>query len=114
MTRAASENVRRQAIVDWVNEYLERHPCVWCGESNPIVLEFDHLDHAEKSWAIGRAIANVPSIARLEKEVAKTQVLCANCHRVKTARERGSHRWRKYGGGQRQLKSGKALLLARR
>lgn len=88
---------RRVAVVEWINRYLEEHPCVWCGEDNPIVLEFDHIDHGAKRWEIARAIALVPSVSSLELEVSKTQVLCANCHRIKTAQERGSIRWRRYG-----------------
>lgn len=68
--------------------YLLRHPCVDCGESNPIVLEFDHV-RGEKRDSISRLIGDKYSLKVIMEEVDKCVVRCANCHRIKTA-ERGN------------------------
>jgi len=70
-------------------EYFVAHPCVDCGETDPVVLEFDHL--RDKRFDIGQALAfrNWTSILA---EIAKCEVVCANCHRRRTARRRGSLR----------------------
>lgn len=47
-----------------------------CGESDPVVLEFDHRDPSLK---LGR-VMEVTNM-RLEDEVDKCDVRCANCHR---------------------------------
>jgi hypothetical protein len=70
-------------------EYLRDHPCVDCGESDPLVLEFDHV--GEKSFEIGAGLPdrNWDSILR---EIAKCEVVCANCHRRRTAQRFGTVR----------------------
>lgn len=67
--------------------YLSTHPCVLCGEEDPLVLEFDHLQ--DKEFCISRGLGDAYSIDRLQKEIEKCQVLCANCHKRKTARDQG-------------------------
>jgi hypothetical protein len=53
------------------------------------VLEFDHL--ADKSFDIGQALSyrNWQSIL---DEIEKCEVVCANCHRRRTARRNGTVR----------------------
>jgi hypothetical protein len=66
-------------------QFLRSHPCVDCGEDDVLVLEFDHV--AEKSFQITAAIT-YRSWADILVEIAKCDVVCANCHRRRTA-ERG-------------------------
>jgi hypothetical protein len=70
-------------------EYFKGHPCVDCGEDDPVVLEFDHL--GEKLFDIGREIHNRGWQSILD-EIEKCEVVCANCHRRRTARRRGALR----------------------
>ena len=83
----------RAKIKQWLHNYLLGHPCVDCGETDPIILEFDHVDRANKEFTIGEANTNGISLKRVIAEVAKCEVRCANCHRKKTYRESGrTHR----------------------
>jgi hypothetical protein len=72
--------------------YLLEHPCLHCGEADPVVLEFDHIDPSTKFKAIAMLKSTNCSWTTLENEMKKCQVLCANCHRRKTARELGHHK----------------------
>ena len=69
--------------IKFVVEYLKHHPCVDCGESDPIVLDFDHI--AEKKLDVSRMIFSQNGIAAIKTEIAKCEVRCANCHRRITA-----------------------------
>lgn len=60
----------------FIYEYLRSHPCVDCGETDPIVLEFDHI--SPKGHRISLCSM---SLERLIAEVAKCKVRCANCHK---------------------------------
>jgi hypothetical protein len=66
-------------------DYLTEHPCVVCNENDPIVLDFDHINPANKEFNIAETMKLQIGMVRLKKELAKCQVLCANCHRRRTA-----------------------------
>jgi hypothetical protein len=84
-SRIREENARK------VFEYLSDHSCVNCGEPDPIVLEFDHRDKSDKIENISNLILD-SSWTRIEKEIEKCDVLCANCHRRKSAAQFGYKR----------------------
>lgn len=66
-------------------ELLENSECKDCRIADPRVLEFDHLDRKEKSFNIARAIAgSTRSWASIKKEIDKCDIVCANCHRIRT------------------------------
>ena len=78
-------NIQRNREFIW--SWLTSHPCVDCGESDPIVLEFDHQHNKEK--AISDAVRHAWSLKKLKEEINKCVVRCANCHRRKTAKDFG-------------------------
>jgi transcription elongation factor Elf1 len=65
-----------------LKEIKEASGCVDCGEENHIVLDFDHLK--DKKYNISRMIHDGFSWAAIKKEIAKCEVVCANCHRIRT------------------------------
>jgi hypothetical protein len=77
----------REEARAFVCEYLSSHPCQRCGESDPRVLEFDHI--RGKGENVARLISEGASIERIRIEVSLCQVLCSNCHRKKTSDENG-------------------------
>ena len=80
---------KRNAAV--VFEYLLLHPCVRCGESDPVVLEFNHKDPHAKTANISDMIRCGSSTVRLFDEIAKCEVMCANCHQYFTSAGRLRH-----------------------
>jgi hypothetical protein len=80
----------REELVARVDRYLDQHPCVDCGESNPALLDFDHL--RDKTAAIASLVRTAASWKDVETEIEKCEVRCANCHVRKTARQFGFYR----------------------
>jgi hypothetical protein len=83
-------------------DFLLAHACVDCGETNPIVLEFDHLDSTTKLGHVGSLARAGYSWSTVLAELEKCEVRCANCHRkadrpavwLAQARDRpGRKRW---------------------
>jgi hypothetical protein len=72
----------------WVNEYKASRGCIDCGESDPVCLDFDHVQ-GDKRGSVSRLISNNVSLSAIQNEVAKCMVRCANCHRKMTARRGG-------------------------
>jgi hypothetical protein len=69
-----------------VFHYLSQHSCVDCDENDPIVLEFDHV-RGKKIHEVSKLVGEGYSWKRIENEIKKCDVRCANCHRRKTAKE---------------------------
>ncbi len=72
--------------IEFLVAFLREHPCVDCGETDPVVLEFDHLRDKTFGVAAGLRDRAWPSVL---DEMAKCDVVCANCHRRRTARRGG-------------------------
>ena len=91
--RQRTNTLKRQRVAEaqqLVLEYLGTRPCADCGERDPVVLEFDHVGakRAEVSMLVRRGV--LPAV--LMQEIARCEVVCANCHRRRTAGREG---WRR-------------------
>ena len=74
-TAQAIRRQKRQG--DWLNS--QKTPCVVCEESEPVCIDFHHIDPTEKDFTIGKHRSR--SRDWLSQEIAKCVCLCANCHR---------------------------------
>jgi len=62
----------------------EASGCVDCGEKYPhFMLDFDHLPGQEKIGNVSDVLANY-SWDRAMKELEKCEVVCSNCHKLRT------------------------------
>jgi hypothetical protein len=73
----------RQKIRDTIKAAKDR-PCKDCGEWYPhFVMDFDHV-RGKKLFNIGAIQAKTYLLSKLKAEIAKCDVVCANCHRYRT------------------------------
>lgn len=73
----------------WLYYYLREHPCVDCGAGDLRVLEFDHKDPRHKVASVSVLARSGYPLRRVQEEVTKCEVRCANCHRIKTHEQFG-------------------------
>lgn len=96
ITRAIT---RQQSIVEGnrnrIHTYLSTHPCIDCGNTDIHALKFDYVQET-KGKSIVQQMHDAVSWSIIENEIAKCEVRCANCHRIKSC-ERGGNWWRALG-----------------
>jgi hypothetical protein len=101
-----SQAIARERAAYLVAFFVE-NPCVDCGERDPLVLEFDHL--GEKSFNISKGLRDHSWQAVLD-EIDKCDVVCANCHRRRTALRAGFARG---GSSMVEPRPSKAMMRVR-
>lgn len=83
-----NQNRRRTELATWYAELKSKLVCTRCGENHPACLQFHHRDPTQKEICLADALRRQFSRARMLREIAKCEVLCANCHIVHHASER--------------------------
>jgi len=83
---------RRQKVVEetrrYVQELKESNPCSDCGQHfHYCVMDFDHV-RGEKKFNVSQT-GRFSNLGAVKLEIAKCDLVCANCHRVRTFRRAG-------------------------
>jgi len=74
----------RAANIEKLRKIKEDSGCIDCGEKYPhFVLQFDHLPEYEKEGIVSN-IARRYSWERALEEIKKCEIVCANCHTIRT------------------------------
>lgn len=78
-----ARKARNKAFID----ELKAHPCTDCGRSfPPVAMDFDHLDATLKEDKVSKLATRAVSLQVLAAEIAKCELVCAVCHRIRTQR----------------------------
>jgi hypothetical protein len=65
-------------------EKLKNKPCADCyGWFEPCQMDFDHLDSSTKMFQISHSPKSLKTIL---EEIKKCELVCANCHRLRTVK----------------------------
>jgi hypothetical protein len=83
-------DARRRAAMDaareWMNQMKEGLPCADCGDTfPPFVMHWDHLPGFLKVDEISSMLGHRSREAILE-ELTKCELVCANCHVMRTVK----------------------------
>lgn len=68
-------------------EFMTGKSCVDCGEDDIRVLELDHIVPSKKKFNISQAVTLGFSWEDVLLEIKKCRILCANCHKKRTAQQ---------------------------
>jgi hypothetical protein len=77
------KNAKREQLREVMRNAKDK-PCADCGKSYPYyVMQFDHLPDFEKTTEVAKLVHR-GSLKLLLEEIAKCEVVCANCHMIRT------------------------------
>lgn len=83
-SRELSRAAKRQLIVD----LKTGKPCLDCGGVfPPVAMDFDHV-RGVKKFSIAKMGGTTHSVDVLLEEIAKCELVCANCHRIRTQKRK--------------------------
>lgn len=64
-------------------------PCMDCGTKYPFyVMDFDHKKGERKINDVAYMVTRNWSLQKIKEEIIKCDVVCANCHRIRTYKPR--------------------------
>lgn len=81
----------KRVRADYFKKILEikkANPCKDCGFNNPLVLQFDHISD-DKFDNVTTMVRKGASWKRILEEIAKCEIVCANCHQIRTFKRNG-------------------------
>jgi len=78
-------------------DLLSLSECTDCKISDPRVLQYDHIPGSDKKFSISRACSGMTiSWKRIKEEIDKCEIVCANCHQIRTAQRGNFIRYKFY------------------
>jgi hypothetical protein len=88
VSRQSSKALQRASRYRFLDSVKITCGCIDCGyNEHPAALDFDHIPGTVKLGSVGNLIRDA-SWERIIAEMEKCEVVCANCHRVRTATRR--------------------------
>lgn len=68
-------------------EQLKSVPCADCHLTyDPVCMDFDHRPDENKLYCVGSMFCTAVSDDVIRSEIAKCDIVCSNCHRLRTKR----------------------------
>lgn len=74
----------KEKLMELVNA-IKDAPCMDCGQKfPPYVMDFDHRDPKTKEASVSHMVGRQSSFELVVAEIEKCDLVCSNCHRIRT------------------------------
>jgi hypothetical protein len=83
--RGGFRDLRRRRIQEFINNQ-KAVPCTDCNNRfHSVAMDFDHIpERGKKKFSISSGVVKMRSMNSIIAEISKCEVVCSNCHRVRT------------------------------
>ncbi len=81
---ARTRNKNKKLTKEYIKKLKTETPCADCGKFYPsYVMDFDHKYN--KKFLISRSVSSgIHTLDKIKEEISKCDIVCANCHRIRT------------------------------
>ena len=70
-------------LAQYLRDLKTKTPCIDCGINYPYyVMDFDHVRGVKQANVM--ELVSTLSKKRIDLEIAKCEIVCSNCHRIRT------------------------------
>lgn len=111
VSKARRTNYKHAKIIIEFLNWIKEIPCIDCNRIYPSVcMDFDHI-RGKKEFNLSEAKSLVWDPDKIWNEITKCEVVCSNCHRIRTQNRRdtsssGSGSWPPKSGNGVQFSNG--------
>lgn len=77
-----NKSIRKKELTKQFAEFKATKSCTKCGESHPATLDFHHVEYHPNNKKVFKLVQDGHWWKRIQQEIDKCVVLCANCHRI--------------------------------
>jgi lysyl-tRNA synthetase class I len=78
-----TDRKHKSHLIKYIQEMKSSSPCLDCKLSYPYyVMDFDHVRGRKQKNVM--ELINTLSKKKIDEEIAKCEIVCSNCHRIRT------------------------------
>jgi len=78
-----TDRKHKSHLIKYIQEMKSSSPCLDCKVSYPYyVMDFDHVRGRKQKNVM--ELINTLSKKKIDEEIAKCEIVCSNCHRIRT------------------------------
>jgi len=82
-----TDRKHKSHLIKYIQEMKSSSPCLDCKTSYPYyVMDFDHVRGRKQKNVM--ELINTLSKKKIDEEIAKCEIVCSNCHRIRTHKRR--------------------------